>query len=292
VAPERLATDQFHSTQSNPAGDATSETLMDLYKQGDRSVNGDPALERFGFFCWEAPEGSAIDTEAILASNPAVECGRIPLDRIMTDLATIPEHEARRYRLNQFISGSSESWLPAPVFYACQAQGIAEIEGCVLAVDVTATLDHATISAAKKVGDKVQTELVASLVNPTEGRLYEMLVSLLRNTKATAIVVDGGRMPNLQKRLKQNGLPLWSLWSKEVAAAASTSFSLFQQGLIEWNGTDQLLIAQVPRGVVRYSGENWFLSRRDSFGDIDAVTATLMAVYVSVQHQPATIGVF
>jgi len=274
------------------AGDSTSETLMDLYKQGDRSVNGDPALERFGFFCWEAPEGSAIDTEAILASNPAVECGRIPLDRIMTDLATIPEHEARRYRLNQFISGSSESWLPAPVFYACQAQGIAEIEGCVLAVDVTATLDHATISAAKKVGDKVQTELVASLVNPTEGRLYEMLVSLLRNTKATAIVVDGSRMPNLQKRLKQNGLPLWSLWSKEVAAAASTSFSLFQQGLIEWNGTDQLLIAQVPRGVVRYSGENWFLSRRDSFGDIDAVTATLMAVYVSVQHQPATIGVF
>ena len=274
------------------AGDSTSETLMDLYKQGDRSVNGDPALERFGFFCWEAPEGSAIDAEAILASNPAVECGRIPLDRIMTDLATIPEHEARRYRLNQFISGSSESWLPAPVFYACQAQGIEDITGCVLAVDVTSTLDHATISAAKKVGDKVQTELVASLVNPTEGRLYEMLVSLLRTTKATAIVVDGGRMPNLQKRLKQNGLPLWSLWSKEVAAAASTSFSLFQQGLIEWNGTDQLLIAQVPRGVVRYSGENWFLSRRDSFGDIDAVTATLMAVYVSVQHQPATIGVF
>jgi len=210
----------------------------------------------------------------------------------MADVALMPEHEARRYRLNQFISGTSESWLPAPVFYKCQAQGIEDITGCVLAVDVTATLDHATISAAKKVGDKVQTELVASLVNPTEGRLYEMLVSLLRTTKATAIVVDGGRMPNLQKRLKQNGLPLWSLWSKEVAAAASTSFSLFQQGLIEWNGTDQLLIAQVPRGVVRYSGENWFLSRRDSFGDIDAVTSTLMAVYVSVQHQPATIGVF
>jgi hypothetical protein len=274
------------------AGDSTSETLMDLYKQGDRSVNGDPALERFGFFCWEAPEGSAIDAEAILASNPAVECGRIPLDRIMTDLATIPEHEARRYRLNQFISGSSESWLPAPVFYACQAQGIAEIEGCVLAVDVTATLDHATISAAKKVDDKVQTELVASLVNPTEGRLYEMITSLMRRTKATAIVIDGSRLPNLQKRLKANGLPLWSLWSKEVAAAASTSFSLFQQELIEWNGTDQLLIAQTPRGVIRYSGENWFLSRRDSFGDIDAVTSTLMAVYVSVQHQPATIGVF
>jgi hypothetical protein len=274
------------------AGDATSETLIDLYKQGDRSANGDPALERFGFFCWEAPEGSAVDAEAILASNPAVECGRLPLDRIMTDLATIPEHEARRYRLNQFISGSSQSWLPAPVFYACQAQGIADITGCVLSVDITAKLDHATVSAAKKVGDKVQTELVASLVNPTEGKLYDLLVDLYRRTKATAIVVDGSRMPNLQKRLKQNVYPLWSLWSKEVAAAASTAFSMFQRGQIEWNGSDQLLIAQVPRGVVRYSGENWFLSRRDSFGDIDAVTSTLMAIYVSVQHVPDNIGVF
>lgn len=274
------------------AGDSTSETLMDLYKQGDRSVNGDPALERFGFFCWEAPEGSAIDSAAIMASNPAVESGRIPLDRIMTDLETIPEHEARRYRLNQFISGTSESWLSAPVFYKCQAQGIADITGCVIAIDITTKLDHATISAAKKVGNKVQTELVASLVNPSEGRLYEVLTDLLRRTKATAIVIDGNRLPNLQKRLKQNGFPLWSLWVKEVAAAASTSFSLFQQGLIEWNGSDQLLIAQVPRGVVRYSGENWFLSRRDSFGDIDAVTSTLMACYVSVQEQPNAIGVF
>ena len=161
-----------------------------------------------------------------------------------------------------------------------------------MSVDITAKLDHATVSAAKKVGDKVQTELVASLVNPTEGKLYDLLVDLYRRTKATAIVVDGGRMPNLQKRLKQNTYPLWSLWSKEVAAAASTSYSLFQQGQIEWNGSDQLLIAQMPRGVVRYSGENWFLSRRDSFGDIDAVTSTLMAVYVSVQYQPVGVGVF
>ena len=86
-------------------------------------MNGDPALERFGFFCWEAPEGSEIDGDAILASNPAVECGRIPLERVLGDLATIPEHEARRYRLNQFISGVSESWLPMPVFYANAGQG-------------------------------------------------------------------------------------------------------------------------------------------------------------------------
>ncbi len=274
------------------AGDSTSETLIDLYKQGERSANGDPALERFGFFCWEAPEGSAVDAEAILASNPAVECGRLPLDRILTDLATIPEHEARRYRLNQFISGSSESWLPTPVFYANMGNGIEDITGCVISLDVTTKLDHATISAAKKVDGIVQTELVASLRNPSENRLFELLVDVYRRTKATAIVLDGSRMPNLQKRLKDGKYPMWQLWSKEVAAACSTTFSLFSQNMVSWNQTDQLLIAQMPRGVARYVGENWYLSRRDSLGEIDAVISMVLGVYVASLDRPNGIGVY
>jgi phage terminase large subunit-like protein len=273
------------------AGDATSETLIDLYKQGERSVNGDPALERFGFFCWEAPEGSEIDGDAILASNPAVECGRIPLERVLGDLATIPEHEARRYRLNQFISGVSESWLPMPVFHANAGHGIGDLEGSVLSVSVNSKLDFGTIAAAKKVGDKVQTELVASLFNPSENRLYDLLVTLYKTHKCSAIVIDGGNMPSLQKRLKNSGYPLWQLWSKEVAAACSTTFALFQQNKIEHNN-DPLLIAQMPRGVARYVGENWYLSRKASLGDIDSVLATILAVYVANIEKAPSIGVF
>jgi hypothetical protein len=274
------------------AGDSTSETLIDLYKQGERSANGDPALERFGFFCWEAPEGSAIDAEAILASNPAVECGRIPLDRVLSDLATIPEHEARRYRLNQFISGVSESWLPTPVFLKAAGTGITDITGCVLSLDVTTKLDYATIAAAKKVDGKLQTEIVMSLKNPSETKLFETLVDLYRRTKATAIVLDGSRLPNLQKRLKDGKYPMWQLWSKEVAAACSTAFQLFTQEQVEWNQTDQLLVAQMPRGVARYVGENWYLSRRDSLGEIDSVIATVLALYVASLDRPSGIGVF
>jgi phage terminase large subunit-like protein len=273
------------------AGDATSETLIDLYKQGERSVNGDPALERFGFFCWEAPEGSEIDGDAILASNPAVECGRIPLERVLGDLATIPEHEARRYRLNQFISGVSESWLPMPVFYANAGQGIGDITGSVLSVSVNAKLDFGTIAAAKKVGDKVQTELVASVVNPSENSLYDLLVKTYKAHNCSAIVIDGGNLPSLQKRLKNAGYPLWQLWSKEVAAACSTTFALFQQNKIEHN-SDPLLIAQTPRGVARYVGENWYLSRKASLGDIDGVLATILAVYVANIEKAPTVGVF
>jgi len=273
------------------AGDASSETLIDLYKQGERSVNGDPALERFGFFCWEAPEGSEIDGDAILASNPAVECGRIPLERVLGDLATIPEHEARRYRLNQFISGVSESWLPMPVFHANAGNGIGDLSGAVLSVSVNAKLDFGTIAAAKKNGDKIETELVASLVNPSENRLYDLLTTLYKKHGCSAIVIDGNSMPSLQKRLKNASYPLWQLWSKEVAAACSTTFALFQQGKIEHNN-DPLLIAQMPRGVARYVGENWYLSRKASLGDIDAVLATILATYVANIEKAPSIGVF
>jgi phage terminase large subunit-like protein len=273
------------------AGDATSETLIDLYKQGERSVNGDPALERFGFFCWEAPEGSEIDGDAILASNPAVECGRIPLERVLGDLATIPEHEARRYRLNQFISGVSESWLPMPVFHANAGHGIGDLTGSVLSVSVNAKLDFGTIAAAKKNGDKIETELVASLVNPSENRLYDLLTTLYKKHGCSAIVIDGNSMPSLQKRLKNASYPLWQLWSKEVAAACSTTFALFQQGKIEHNN-DPLLIAQMPRGVARYVGENWYLSRKASLGDIDSVLATILATYVANIEKAPSIGVF
>jgi phage terminase large subunit-like protein len=273
------------------AGDSTSETLIDLYKQGERSVNGDPELERFGFFCWEAPEGCDIDAPAILASNPAVECRRIPLDRVLGDLATIPEHEARRYRLNQFISGVSESWLPMSVFHNATGHGLGSLDGCTLSVSVNTKLDFGTIAAAKKIGDKIETELVASFVNPTEARLYDVLVQLSRKVSAKAIVIDGSQLPNLQKRLKQNGFPLWSLWAKEVSAACSTTFALFQQGKVEHNN-DPLLIAQMPRGVAKYQGENWYLSRRLSLGDIDAVLATVNAIYVANIEDKTTVGVF
>lgn len=274
------------------AGDANSETLLDLYKQGDRAVNGDPALERFGFFVWEAPEGCAVDGEAILASNPAVECGRIPLDRVLGDLATIPEHEARRYRLNQFISGTSEAWIPAPIFHACAGKGIQDITGSVLSMDITIRMDHASIVASKMNGDKIETELVASIKNPSEHAIYDLLTTTYKKHGCSAIVLDGSRMPALQKRLKSNGFPLWQLWSKEVAAACSKTYSLFQQELVEWNSTDQLLIAQAPRAVARYVGENWFLSRRDSTGDIDALVATVLGVYVASTKVNAGIGVF
>ena len=61
---------------------------------------------------------------------------------------------------------------------------------------------------------------------------------------------------------------------------------------MEWNSSDQLLIAQMPRGVARYVGENWYLSRRDSLGDIDSLMSTILAIYVCNIETKQFVGIF
>lgn len=275
------------------AGDDNSETLIDLYRNGERAANGDPELERFGFFAWQAPDGADVkDPNAILASNPAVECGRIPIDRVMSDLATLPEHEARRYRLNQFISGVTNTWLPADLFHAAAGDPVKNMTGAVLGVDITAKWEYATIAAANTEGDIVQTELVASFAEPSEIQLYNHIVALYRKHKIRAIVIDGQRAPNLAKKLKVNGFVIWQLYSKEVSAACSQGFAAFSTNKITHHN-DPLLVAQYGRAVAKYVDESWFLSRRLSNGDIDAVMATLFAHYGAMTtRQDSSIGVF
>jgi phage terminase large subunit-like protein len=274
------------------AGDESSETLIDLYKQGERAVNGDPELERFGFFNWTAPEGADIlDPEMILASNPAVECGRIPLDRVMSDLATIPEHEARRYRLNQFVVGTTESWMPSALFHKGVGNGITDTEGAILSVSITTKWEFATVAAAKKEGEVVNTELVSSLVRPSENELYAHLTELYRKHRAKAIVMGSRTAPKLAHRLKDAGFIVWQLSLGEYASACAQIYSAFETGGVK-HSNEPLLIAQHSRGVAKSRGDTWAISRSDSHGDIDALEATIYAYFVASTKEVSAIGVF
>jgi phage terminase large subunit-like protein len=274
------------------AGDDTSETLIELYKQGHKAIAGDPTLERFGFFVWQAPEGAEVmNPESILASNPAVECGRISLERVMTDLAVIPEQDARRYRLNQFVSGVGASWLPMDLFHKAASNGITERTGSVLGVDVTMDLEWASIAAAKKVGDVIQTELVASVTNFSESRLYDLIVQTYKTNSCTAIAIDATRAPNLAKRLKMNSYPVWQMNRTEISAACAQAFAMFKTEKVH-HANDPLLVQQVSSGVPKYVGDTWYLSRQASHGPIDSLYATIVAMYVAGAKEDSSIGVF
>jgi phage terminase large subunit-like protein len=274
------------------AGDQNSKTLIDLYKSGTSASNGADDLERFGFFLWTAPENSAVDDpKAIMSANPSVAAGRIPIEQVISDLKTIPEHEARRYRLNQFIAGSTDSWLPGNLFRAATGKGVTKLQNAVFAVDITKNWGHATIAIANEQDGIQETELVMSLVNPTEQQLFNELTALYSKFSPRAIVLDDRQLPSLAKRLKLSGHTVWQLWTKEVSSACSAVYAMFSNGLVR-HANDPLLVAQMPNGVTKYTGETWLISRKESLGEIDALMATVMALYVSSRAQHATVGVF
>lgn len=274
------------------AGDQNSQTLIDLYKSGHLAANGDPELERFGFFLWQAPENAPVtDAAAIMAANPSVAAGRIPVEQVISDLKTIPEHEARRYRLNQFIAGSVASWLPSNYYRACAGTGVTSATGGVFAVDIGKNWETATIAIANKNGELHETELVASYMAPTENQLFDELKRLYVNYSARAIVLDSRQLSNLSKRLKAIGIPVWQLWGSEMAAVCSAAYAGFTAGLVRHNN-DPLLTAQMANGITKYTGESWSISRKESLGEIDALMATVMALYVSERAQHAGVQVF
>jgi phage terminase large subunit-like protein len=274
------------------AGDQNSKTLIELYKSGKAAANGAEDLERFGFFLWTAPENASVDDpKAIMQANPSVAAGRIPIEQVISDLKTIPEHEAKRYRLNQFIAGSTDAWLPGDLFRAGTGRGVTNLTGGVFAIDITRNWGHATIAYANDNDGLQETELVMSLVAPTEQQLFNEIISLYSKHSPRAIALDDRQLPNLAKRLKLSGLPVWQLWTKEVSSACSAVFAMFSSGLVRHN-SDPLLVAQMPNGVAKYTGETWLISRKESLGDIDAIMSTVMALYVSSRAQHATVGVF
>jgi phage terminase large subunit-like protein len=275
------------------AGDQSSETLIDLYKLGTSAAQGDKDLERFGFFCWQAPEGSQIDNPvALKKANPSIDAKRLDLNTVLSDIRSIPEHEARRYRLNQFIAGTSQSWLPSDLFAQASGDGITKMDNIVLAVDRTKNWEYASIAASRKTEDGTfETELVAGFAGATEQVLYNKIRQLWERGNITAVVIDDRQMPSLVKRLKSEGLPVWALWVKEISAASSTVYAMFAAGTVKHNN-DPLLQLQSPKGIGKYSGESWFISRKESLGDIDALMATVMSLYVASTRQDYDLQVF
>lgn len=274
------------------AGDQNSETLIELYKSAEKAIAGDPALERFGAFIWESPANAPIDDpDAIAAANPAIACGRIPLERVLSDIATQPEHEVRRYTLNQFIAGSSEAWLAGNLFREATGDGLTTLDGLVLGVDAARNFSYATISAARRNGDIYETEIVASLVNPTEEQIADILLDLYKRHNVIGIALDDRWLHSLIRRLKGLGLPVWPLWSKEITTACMTVYAMFSNGRIKHKG-DPVLVMQNALAVTRYRGESWLISRADSLGDIDALLATVWALYVASVARPVGVQVF
>lgn len=266
------------------AGDSKSTLLKRLYERGKAAaIEGDD--ERFGFFLWEAPDHLAVDDpEALKAANPSIASGRIDIDQEISNVRNMPENQARRYRLNQFVS-SETSWLPMGKWVALDTSPLPHWNDVVFSVDRTDNWTAATITAAVRHEGRIHTQVVASVPSPNIDWLEDMCVDLANRFGYLSFVMEQAVLADLNARLRERGIKTEYMTQRQMQNASATVYSLIQEERLVHAG-DPLLVQQVPRGVAKNSGEGWRVSRKDSVGDADALLSMIQAVYAAEVMQP------
>jgi phage terminase large subunit-like protein len=265
------------------AGDDTSELLKHLYERGMNAINGQEDLERFGFFCWEAPKGCALDDEdAVRSANPQLASGILNWESVKNELATMPEPDARRYRLNQFVS-SMNAWIPVGAWGSLPDGRPTNPE--VFAIDRTSGWEYVSIVTAQLQEDgRVATELVASFTNTNIDEIIKACMTLGKYGKP--FIMDSNVLDDLGASLKQKGLRVQFTSNKDLISASNNAYSrIMKKELI--HPRDELVSMQMQRAVRKNSGESWRIARKDSGTDIDAAVGTVLAVwFVDTQQKP------
>ena len=269
------------------AGDENSDLLKRLYKTGRQAaVSEDDYDERFGFFLWEAPEHLEVtDPEALIAANPSIACGRMDVDQEINAIRNMPENQARRYRLNQFVS-SETSWLPQGKWgLLSTCEELPTYKNVVFAVDRTDNWTAATITAAVKHEGRIYTRVVAAMPNPSLEWLEAICADLNKRYRPLSIVMEVANLRDLSARLKARGIKCEYLTQTQMINASATVYSLINEGVVV-HGNDALLTDQVRKGVAKNVGEGWRISRKDSVGDVDALLSTVMGCYAAEVMKP------
>lgn len=270
------------------AGDDTSELLKNLYDRGAKAIDGDDDLERFGFFCWEAPQGCEITDEvAVRRANPQLASNILSWESVKNELATMPEADARRYRLNQFVS-SMNAWLPVGAWQSLDFGRPNNPK--VFAIDRTPAWDYASIVTAEVLENgKVATELVASFNNTN---LDELLAACTKLQKyGVPFIMDGYVLQDLGFALKQRGFRVQITSNKDLISASNNAYSTIMRKMLI-HPKDEIVSLQMQRAVRKNVGESWKITRRDSATDIDAAIATVLATWYVMTVQTPTQMVF
>jgi hypothetical protein len=194
----------------------------------------------------------------------------------------MPEVDARRYRLNQFVS-SMNSWLPVGL-WTQQPEGRPD-NAQVFAVERTAGWEFCSIVAAELKDDgKIATELVASFSNTNIDEVMTACMNLAKYGKP--FIMDVNVLSDLAQGLKQKGCRVQTTSTKDLISASNNAYRrILRRELI--HPRDEIVSLQMQRAVRKNSGESWRIARKDSGTDIDAAIATVLAVwYVETQQKP------
>lgn len=262
------------------AGDDNSILLKSLYSHGRRAAAGSPDLERFGFFCWEAEEGLAVDDpKAILAANPAVVAGRLPLQRLIDQVRTEPLEKAQRFTHNLFTSGAGAAWLDGLSWAQMATGGLPDGTRPVFTITKAPNWSHATITAAAKVNGQLYTELVADFDKPSVEQLANVCKALAGSDPIVYVMGDYG-LDDLAEVLQSEGFQVKTMRAGDMHNASEAVYAMLTKSLVSHDGNARVSM-QMPRGVRKYNAERWRIVPSGTSVHIDMVLATVYGLYVA-----------
>jgi len=269
------------------AGDETSSLLNKLQEKGEAAIIENPQENRFGYFVYEAPEAKLpedLDTlkEYLTLANPKIAEGHLDIENLLSDLETMHPSDVIRYHLNRRFN-SVNTFINLEDWAALRRPTGSEIPKqtpVIFALERTREWSHATITVNTKGKDgKIYTEIIASIVNPTEDQLLKILIDLKKH-KPLAYVLDGWRFKNLAKALKEKGYTVYAYSGGEIAQACSVFYAKIKTKQICHAG-DPLLIDQLPGCTAVTKGNNFTIGRTPGANEIDSVYATALGVYAA-----------
>lgn len=276
------------------AGDQDSALLKNLYDQADKAIAD--GADTFGAWIWEASEAVVPDDdsrllELLAEANPALQCGRIDGDVLIKDVRMLPTEDIIRYRLNRFVHSNAHQFIPLSMWWnSSRNETDYKWPGGKLffSIDRTSDGDWTTVAVAVLDGDTVHTEIVAHLYRATNRQLVDVAQSLMSHTPV-AIVLDGWMMKELAHELSSRGFPLEVLTRGDQMRAASRFYELLIQNRLVHDHNVELTF-QIPNVKRRNSGQNFYLSKDETGGDIEAVIATCFVVWAASEYSGRTDG--
>lgn len=274
------------------AGDDNSTLLQHLYKNGERAIQGEASMQRFGFYVWEAessivPEDDSEFLRLLMQANPSVAEGIKDGENTVTDARGNPEPDIVRYQLNRFVS-AEDRFMTLDFWGRCAREPgerfprprRGERRTVFLSVDISRDKEWASIVASTKAADGiVHTELVHSVMKPTLAGLVELCVKLRAANPHAVFVADGYSGRELGAHLTQRGLQVRIISPSDMLNACSTFYSMVAQRRIR-HASDLVLTDQLPKTKRVNRGDAWRIVPIDGV-PIDAVMATATGVYVA-----------
>jgi phage terminase large subunit-like protein len=283
------------------AGDARSVLLRDQYDRMVRIAEGAEAPDAAFVGLWWAGADDADpvrpSTADLRAANPAIAAGRMTVAGLQAAARSMTADAVRTEMLNLWdpTAGTHVEWLPEGAWDSCgDPRAVMPAGAPAFAGSVAEDWSRASIAAAIRRPDgRVHVELAADIRAAPGGRLPASRFTdaaaaiLARNPTRRPFAWDArdpgaGAWARMTEALD---IPGWPASVGDLIGASADLYALAVAGQLV-HLADPLLTAQAVAAARVDVGEGWRISRKRSAGDVDALTAAMLAVAGALRPDP------